>query len=145
MTSDQRLALVVAVASTAYLIGAFSITEPFGQYSTVGPRVFPIGIGIALLVCAAWIALTGSGPTSGGTRLDWRAAGASAGVFLAYLLLLQPVGYVPATIAFVTAESRVLGSRAWSRDLLTSVVVSIAAYGLFRLLLGVRLPVGPLG
>ena len=145
MTSNQRLALVVAVGSTAYLIGALSITEPGGQYSTVGPRVFPIGIGIGLLACATWIALTGSGPASGETGLDWRAAGASAGVFLAYLLLLQPVGYIPATIAFVTAESRVLGSRSWPRDLLTSVVVSSAAYGLFRLLLGIRLPSGPLG
>ena len=69
----------------------------------------------------------------------------SALVFLAYLLLLEPVGYLLATVAFITVEARLLGSRAWLRDLIVSVVITASVYTVFNLLLGIRLPAGLIG
>ena len=74
---------------------------------------------------------------------DWRAAAFSALVFLAYLACLGRLGYPLATTAFIVAEARALGSRAWRRDLAAGAVIAGAAYLGFRLLLGIRLPAGP--
>ena len=73
---------------------------------------------------------------------DWRAAAPSVLLFLAYIVLLEPLGYLPATTAFITLEARLLGSRRWGRDLLAALVVAFSVYALFSLLLGLRLPAG---
>ena len=76
---------------------------------------------------------------------DWRAAAPSVLLFLAYIALLEPLGYLPATTAFIALEARLLGSRRWARDLAAAVVVAFSVYALFSLLLGLRLPAGLLG
>tara|TARA_B100000678_G_C18148393_1_gene477840 strand:- start:820 stop:1092 length:273 start_codon:yes stop_codon:yes gene_type:complete len=77
--------------------------------------------------------------------VDWRAGVLSAAVFLIYLILLDVVGYLAATVPFVTIESRLLGSRAWRRDLIVSVAITASVYALFQLVLGFRLPPGLFG
>ena len=57
-------------------------------------------------------------------------------------MLLEPVGYLPATTAFIAVEARLLGSRRWRRDLAASIVVAASVYALFGSLLGIRLPPG---
>ena len=76
---------------------------------------------------------------------DWRAAAPSVLLFLAYVALLEPLGYLPATTAFIALEARLLGSRRWRRDLFAAVIVAATVYAVFSLLLGLRLPPGLLG
>ena len=76
---------------------------------------------------------------------DWRAAAPSALLFLAYVVLLEPAGYLPATTVFIALASRLLGSRRPGRDLLAAFVVTVSVHALFSLLLGLRLPAGFLG
>ncbi len=144
MRQDRSLAAVLVVLSAGYLAAAFLISEPGGQDAAIGPRAFPVAIGIGLVACSLWI-----GRTATGSRelppIDWRVAAMSALVFLAYLLLLEPVGYLLATVAFITVEARLLGSRAWLRDLIVSVVITASVYTVFNLLLGIRLPAGLIG
>ena len=144
MRPDRRLAAVLFVLSAGYLAVAFLITEPGGQYAAIGPRAFPVAIGIGLVACSLWIGLTEKGL---GERLsiDWRLTSASTLAFLVYISLLEPVGYLLATTAFIAIESRLLGSRAWFRDLIASVVITASVYGVFNLLLGIRLPAGLIG
>lgn len=144
MTPDRSLAAVLFVMSAGYLAVAFLISEPEGQYAAIGPRAFPAAIGIGLVACSLWIGLTakGLGELPG---IDWRVASVSALAFLAYISLLETVGYLLATVAFITIESRLLGSRAWFRDLIVSVFIAASVYGVFNLLLGIRLPTGLLG
>ena len=144
MSPDQRLAAVLIAGGAAYLVGAFQIGTLAGQYAAVGPRVFPLIVGVGLLGTAAWMAV----PTAVPTQLPpvrWRVAAASAFVFLAYIGALQVVGYLVATTAFIVVESRLLGSRAWARDAIVSLAITATVYGVFRLLLGLRLPAGLLG
>ncbi len=207
MNEDRRLGAGLFAVGAGYLAAAFLISEPEGGYAAVGPRVFPIGIGIALVAVALRIAFrrneagaaaapdavrgalrrlrrrsrneagaaaapdvspvpadgsgdasataaaqaraAGSGDTSATVTArapaDWRAAAPSALLFLAYVVLLEPVGYLPATTAFIAVESRLLGSRRWVRDVLAALAVTLSVYGLFSLLLGLRLPAGLLG
>ncbi len=187
---ERRLGAGLLALGAGYLVAAFLISEPEGGYAAVGPRVFPIGIGIALVGVALSTALRARGtvgaPSSRvanaqagaaadqatarrvrreplGQRLgddpghpapaadtapsaaDWRAAAPSVLLFLAYIALLEPLGYLPATAAFITLEARLLGSRRWGRDLLAALVVAFSVYAVFSLLLGLRLPAGLLG
>ena len=81
-------------------------------------------------------------PDASPSTADWHAAAPSVLLFLAYIVLLEPLGYLPATTAFITVEARLLGSRRWGRDLAAALVVACSVYALFSLLLGLRLPAG---
>jgi len=144
MNPDRVFAAAVLAASGGYLAAGLSIAAPAGGYDLVGPRAFPLAIGVGLAGSAVWIGL-GAARTVAPAPMDWRAAGVSAAVFLAYLACLGPLGYPLATTAFIAAESRALGSRAWRRDLAAGAVIAGAAHLGFRLLLGIRLPAGPFG
>ena len=173
---ERRLGAGLLALGAGYLAAAFLISEPEGGYAAVGPRVFPIGIGIALVTVAVSMAFRSRGaadaPSSGvaeaqavpvraqppapdetraqaipapdatPSAADWRAAAPSVLLFLAYIVLLEPLGYLPATTAFITLEARLLGSRRWGRDLVAALVVAFSVYALFSLLLGLRLPAG---
>ena len=162
MNEERTLGAGLFAIGAGYLAAAFLITEPEGGYAAVGPRVFPIAIGVALVAVALWTALrahgAGAAPSSGAAKApaapasdaappaaDWRAAAPSALLFLAYIALLEPLGYLLATTAFIALEARLLGSRRWGRDVLAALAVAVSVYALFSLLLGLRLPGGLLG
>ena len=141
MTPDRAFAGAALAASGGYLAAGLAIAAPAGGYDLVGPRTFPLVIGAGLAASALWIGWRPAAPAA--APPDWRAAAFSALVFLAYLACLGRLGYPLATTAFITAEARALGSRAWRRDLAAGAVIAGAAYLGFRLLLGIRLPAGP--
>ena len=186
MNEERTLGAGLLMLGATYLAAAFLISEPEGGYAAVGPRVFPIAIGIALVAVALWTAFRAHGaagaPSSGPAKaqaapapdaassaadgslprlrrgglrapapdaassaVDWRSAAPSTLLFLAYIVLLEPLGYLLATTAFIALEARLLGSRRWGRDLLAALAVTVSVYVLFSLLLGLRLPAGLLG
>ncbi|HCE02177.1 MAG TPA: hypothetical protein DEQ98_02955 [Acidobacteria bacterium] len=144
MPPDHRLAAVLIVGSVTYLLGAFQISVPEGQYAAVGPRLFPLVIGLGLLTSAVSIGVSATAEV----RLPpvhWGVAASCALAFLVYIAALAVVGYLPATAVFLVLQSRLLGSRDWARDLIVSVAITVSVYGVFRLLLGLSLPAGLLG
>ncbi len=110
----------------------------------LGPAFLPFWTGLVLAACGAWIAARpaavadGAGPAPGGFR---RAAGALA-VLLAYLLLLEPLGYLAATAAFLVGAVWLLDPRRPGRA--AAVGLGGAAFLLlvFRVWLRVPLPRG---
>ena len=177
LQEQRNLGAGLLAIGGGYLAAAFLISEPEGGYAAVGPRVFPIAIGVALVAVALWTAFqaygAGGAPSSSAAKApaapasdvpasdapasdtpasdadppaaDWRAAAPSALLFLAYIALLEPLGYLLATTAFIALEARLLGSRRWGRDVLAALAVAVSVYALFSLLLGLRLPAGLLG
>ena len=106
MPPDRRLAAVLIAGSVTYLLGAFQISVPEGQYAAVGPRLFPLVIGLGLLTSAVSIGLAATADV----RLppvQWGVASSCALAFLAYIAALDVVGYLPATTVFLVLESRV--------------------------------------
>ena len=146
MSTDRRLSLGLLAVSAGYLAAALAITSPEGGYATVGPRTFPLAIGVGLAASALWV---GFRPEARGGRAapapDWRAAAPSALCLLVYTFLFEPAGYLVATTAFIAVEARLLGSRRWRRDLAASLVIAMSVYALFGSLLGIRLPPGLVG
>lgn len=140
-------------------------------YAAVGPRTFPIIVGLATLVSGvgvvigwlrAWRGdaapaaaaradtppltdadLTGDGDAApAGT--DWATLLLVGGLLAAYIALFRPLGFVLASTALFPAGAWALGSRAPLRDSLAGVVVSLITYLLFTRFLGLELPAGPL-
>ena len=108
----------------------------------VGPKAFPIIVGLILLVCGASIALR---PTAMAWEVgDYGRILLVALSSLAYPFILLPLGFVPATaiLGFLCAlafKGRPVPA------LIGSVIMAIVIFALIDLGLGLGLPRGPLG
>ena len=66
-------------------------------------------------------------------------------ILLAYIILIEGIGYVPSTFLFFAATVLFLGRGAILKTLLTSAVCTFFLYAIFRLWLKSPLPTGFLG
>ncbi|RAF73783.1 tripartite tricarboxylate transporter TctB family protein, partial [Burkholderia multivorans] len=66
-------------------------------------------------------------------------------LFFAYLAIVIPVGFVLSTAAFLMAVTSLYAPKKWIRNLVFSVLFSVAVYVAFVFGLAVYLPVGILG
>ncbi len=114
------------------------ITDP------VGPKTFPIIIGVLLGVSSVVIMLRPE------PRPDWPAAGRLAEiglavvVLLAYTYALPEVGFVIATAVAAAFLSWRLGT-APVQALIAGIGISVGIYVVFHLILGLSLAKGPFG
>lgn len=152
MKHDLLVALIVVLFAVAYLVGAFMINEPSTSYSAIGPRFFPLFIGVGMLLSGIWLGWqawrTQRVPVAKVKALeeiDWRTWGWSTIVLLGYIVTFETVGYLITTSVFLFLQARVFGSHAWVRDAIVSVVLTGAIYFFFNGLLKVGLPKGILG
>ena len=124
-------------------------------YSTVGPRTIPYIVGAGLVLTGLWLAfeaLTGRS-TAGSTEsedvdlslpTDWRCIGLLALALIAYLLLIEPAGFVVASAVLFVGAAYAMGSRRYVRDVVIGVLLATALYLLFNRGLGLDLPAGVL-
>lgn len=100
----QYLVCLVLVAVGAFLIyDALTLTGGFAKVDPVGPRAFPLGIGIILIALALVLAVAiprGSvGEADAGEDVepnmpgDWRTVGLLVGLFVLVILLVKPLGW----------------------------------------------------
>ena len=144
-----------------YLWSAFGIEpSPFGD--PLGPRAFPILLGIAMLAGGAALLAAPSarvrsarGYPSGlqpspdhedgqdeGPPFGWSTALMVWGTLVVYSLFLPHLGYVPATVLFLAAASLLAGERSVVRLVVFSVSTAVGVFLLFTRLLGISLPPG---
>lgn len=64
------------------------------------------------------------------------------GVSLLYALLLEPIGYLIATFAFLLCVLKIAKVDGWGKPLLIAGITSVAFYLIFKTALGVMLPTG---
>ena len=124
-------------------------------YSMVGPRVIPYIVGAGLVLVGLWLAfeaLTGrAAPPSAESEdvdptlpTDWRSVGTIALALIAYLILLEPAGFVVASGVLFVVAAYAMGSRRYARDAVAGVVLALVLYVGFTRGLGLRLPAGVL-
>jgi putative tricarboxylic transport membrane protein len=146
-----RITGVVILAFGAVVLWQSLQIEEGGGYTAVGPAFFPLIVSAGLLAFGALFLLRAT--VWPDAYLLARAAAERAGthwptpfllaiLLVAYAFALDPLGYVPATVLFVPLGSRILGSRALPRDLVTGTVIAVVLYVGFTRYLGVRLPAG---
>ena len=165
--SSQQLAdgiagLAIVLFSAWFLWQATTLRAGPG-YAAVGPKTFPIIVGLVLLGSGLGVLLglwrdgrrevpptEAEGPDAEvvegaeGVGTDWPTLLGVAGLLAAYIALYKALGFILASIVLLPAGARVLGSRAPLRDLLAGVGLSLAIYVVFTRLLGLELPAGPL-
>ncbi|NUK00144.1 tripartite tricarboxylate transporter TctB family protein [Streptomyces lunaelactis] len=152
--SELGVSVLLFVIGVLVLTDALTMDVDIAQRGPVGPKTVPIVVGIGLLVVAALLAVDvlrgGRGEAEGGEDIDlsepsdWRTVLHLAGVFLAFAVLIGPLGFPIAGALLFWGAAFALGSRHLDRDPLIAAVLSLVTYFVFDNLLGVPLPGGPL-
>ncbi len=143
MRRDDLLAgSLLAVAGIAALVGAIGLRV--GTLLHPQPGFFPflgaaalIGLALALMAQARLGRSTGSEQFGEMGRPAMLVAGMAV-----YVGILEPVGYLLATCLLAALMLRVLRVACWRVVGVTSVVLAVATYLLFRRVLGIDLPPG---
>lgn len=147
MRAIRWVALAIVLLGAFYLWQSFSIRQSL-TYSAVGPRFFPIAIGIGILLSGLWLFATpGEEPTEPESpqliSLDWPRLGGMALLIVAYIVTFKTAGYILSTAIMLVAGSQILGNpKHLLRDSITAIAIAVTAYFLFAQLLGINLPAG---
>ena len=143
--------VVLVLLAAVMLREAFSVEV--GRDLVRGPRLFPAVITVVFAVLAVAylvqqvVALVRRSDTGVEGLGDVPKVVAMVVLLVVYGLVLEPLGYVLSTFVLFVAGSFLLGSRAWKRDLVVGVCLSLGIYLVFTRGLAVHLPQGviPLG
>jgi putative tricarboxylic transport membrane protein len=170
--SGLLLALIMAAFSTYLLVGINTMVVPDGA-DPPGPAFFPTlimlaGYALAALLAVSYIrtpepaepatfteddaaspderrAAEAAARVPYRTFSDWYAVGWSAGGFLAFALLLEPLGWILAAALLFWCVAHGIGSRRTLFDVSLGLVLSSFVYLAFDVGLGLSLPSGLLG
>ncbi|MBE1548763.1 putative tricarboxylic transport membrane protein [Mycobacterium sp. OAS707] len=149
----QYIVCVVLVVVGAFLIyDALSLEAGFAKVDPVGPKIFPIAIGSVLIVLAVVLAIAiprGSiGEADAGedvdpnTPGDWRTVGLLVGLFVAVIVLVNPLGWVIAGTLLFAGAATILGNRHYVRNIVIGAALAVASFYAFYSGLGIPLPAG---
>lgn len=153
MTFSKRTAYLVSgsvglLLAIAYL--AMAVRLPFGELGRPGAAVFPVVVGIILIVAS--LATVWEGRQMSGAPLielpsgpDLRRVLALVALLFGYYVTLQWLGQLIAGTLFCILLMRLLSTTSWLRIILYSVVMSLVIDLVFERLLSVPLPHGLLG
>jgi putative tricarboxylic transport membrane protein len=149
----QYIVCAVLVLVGGFLVyDALSLPGGYAKVDPVGPRLFPMVIGIGLLVMAAVLAIAiprgSKGEADAGEDIDpnlpsdWRTVGLLIAMFVALIVLVVPLGWAIASALFFAGCATVLGSKHYVRNILIGVVLSVGSFYAFYSGLGIPLPAG---
>ena len=128
------------------LILGQSVRLSLGTLAEPGPGLFPGLLGLCLAALAALLVFRRThSPTdadAAATPAGYRRVVALAVGIVAYPALLEHAGFLLTTWGTMAFFFRTSGIRGWLKSGAFAAVVSAASYGLFDVLLGLRLPVG---
>jgi hypothetical protein len=138
-------------AAFVLLLGLAAIWEarklPLGSVARPGPGFFPYYLAIALaLVGAALVvqALRQPAPRpagAAGSRQRWKAA-ACLGALVIYALSLESLGFLPGTFLLLIFLFTIIEPQGWVIAIGGSAVTAVLVYLVFKVWLGVQLPIG---
>jgi putative tricarboxylic transport membrane protein len=152
----RRNASAVAMALTVMALGVFVAFDTFTNlagpsYAEVGPGVFPLIVGAALLLAGLSLLIQS---LRGQWRVSWVERDASAAplrnvvlvaaALVLNVLLFVPIGFIAASTVLFTCVSAAFGSRRFVRDAVIGIAFAATIYAIFVHGLGLSLPAGSL-
>jgi len=155
----DRLVAIITVPVALFLIYTAATAPKSNIPQTLGPQAMPIGVLILIMVCAVFIFINESPRknTAEPEADDESAPKISAGFdkyktvvlvvagLLVYGFMLEPVGFIISTTLLVLYSARLFEKGKWVRNILSSLLFSLAVYYTFVNLLDVMLPSGIFG
>jgi putative tricarboxylic transport membrane protein len=143
---------VLAVVGVFLIYTSLTLPEGFAKVDPVGPSFFPMVIGVAAVALAVVLAVAiprGSrGEADAGEDIDpdmpsdWRTVGLLIALFVAMILLVNPLGWAITSALFFAGAATVLGSKHYVRNIAIGVVLALASFYAFYSGLGIPLPAG---
>ncbi|MGN9839056.1 tripartite tricarboxylate transporter TctB family protein [Nonomuraea sp. H19] len=150
---ELGLAVVVLGLGVFVVIGTLDVSAAASQLG-IGPRFFPMLVGGSMVLVGLFYVLDvlrgGHGDPEESEDVDvdapsdWRSVGLVSGIFLAFAVLLNTLGWIIGASLLFFGLSVALGAEHKFRAAGVGVVLGIATYLLFVKGLGVTLPGGPL-
>lgn len=131
--------------SAGYL--ALSIDLPFGQLDRPGAAVFPVIVGVVLMLASLVTLREGLAMDAGEkvelpAGVDRKRLLGLVGLLFGYMVLLPWLGQILASVPFCVLLMRLLSDLSWIRTTIYSLLVSGAVYTVFVVLLDVPMPRG---
>ncbi|WP_163576460.1 tripartite tricarboxylate transporter TctB family protein [Halomonas faecis] len=148
-------AIAILLLALVALVPTLQLPSAEEVSTFIGPRLWPLSLLVTLLVLGGFLLVTTwrnthrsrtkkteedeSAPprrfSLAATRHWWIMAAT-----LAYTLLMQAVGFLPATVVFTVFGTWLLGARHWVAILATVAIAVVLIQGVFAFLLGIPLP-----
>ena len=137
-------------ALTVYL----SLRMPLGRFRAAGPGLFPLCLGLLLVVLSAAFTLTSVLRLRRDEKREGKASGMSGSAkpvlgcmaVIAFTAgFLEHLGYAPTAFIVVMALLQILGGRYWRRNLFISLAAGVISHFLFVRWLQIPFPQGGLG
>ena len=137
MKTDRIFGVVVILVALAFIVSAYNL--PAGNiFDKLGPRAFPIIIGVGMVLSAA-VLVIGPDPEP-----DWPAfpkilaLGLGTAVLVGYAYALKPLGFLlPTAIAASILSYQITPKRVPA--MLTGLGLSVGLFVIFRYALGLSL------
>jgi len=149
----QYIVCAVLVLVGAFLIyDALSLTAAFAKVDPVGPKFFPLAVGLALLLTALILAIAiargSQGEADAGEDIDpdapsdWRTVGLLIAMFVATIVLVEPLGWAITGALLFAGCATILGSKNYLLNIVVGVALSVGSFYAFYSGLGIPLPAG---
>lgn len=149
--SGLRIAAIAVIVLGGVILTQVRQIGRGAGFIVVGPGIFPIVVGIGILVLGILFFLRTTiipdrdlieEVTAEEATTHWPTAAIALVSLVGYAALLHPLGYPLATTLFFTVAGRILGSKQLVRDVITGLVLGFGIFLVFTRLLGIRLPAG---
>jgi putative tricarboxylic transport membrane protein len=138
---DRLLGVALIALAGGVILHARALEVAFAA-DPVGPRAFPIAVALVMAGCGV---LCFAAPRAVWEKAERSLPGILSVVAMAgYALLLEPLGFIPATTLLCIAIAFAFGCTA-VQAVLSAVVTATALWLLLDRLLDLPLPRGPLG
>jgi putative tricarboxylic transport membrane protein len=139
--SDRLAGLVLLALAVAYGVAASGFEAMIGD--PLGPAVFPLVLSIPLGLLSLYL-IARPDPEPGWARGRVLLKQALALIaFVAYAYLLEPLGFIVASVLAVAVLGWLLGARPW-HSTAAGLAIALVLFLLFDTLLGLPLPAGVL-
>ena len=134
MASDRIFGLVALMVALAYIASATQIQTSFLS-DPVGPKAFPIGVGVIAAICALVMMFRPDPEPDWPAKRSWIAMGLAVIVLAIYAVMLKPLGFILPTAISAAILSYQISPRA-RPALMTGIGLSLGLFVLFKFALG---------
>ncbi|AQQ54383.1 tripartite tricarboxylate transporter TctB family protein [Planococcus lenghuensis] len=141
-TFDRFAGIAFLLIGLLFVIESQRISES-SYGSAVGPDIFPIGLGSLLILLSARLVYeTMRYDVSGekGESINYRKFIIIFVSAVVYAALLEPLGYVITTFAFLLVAFQTMERGKWLQSIVVATLFSVGVYYLFATFLGGSLP-----
>lgn len=145
MNGDRYVALTVILLTVPYLVSTFQLPS-LEVGDPLGPKVFPVILGISLIGSALLLIRETKGRRATGIfskeKRHFLLIGAVAALMLLYILLFEALGFILVNSLFLWILMSYFRRKRWVANTLISILFTLVVYSLFAKLLHVTLAKG---